>query len=252
MFRVPYIGKLLRLIFKIPLVAEELKFDATLDSKSSVYPDFIGLPRLTFTLERFNEKSNSYDALPSVDKNQIDGVAAGDKVIYPLSYAAVSLDPGKYRYSYQLTGETRTTGTFSIKSSRYHLEIISFVLEFWVAVIVLIMISMFFISIRSNRRAILSGIIETKGAGKKTKEKLDQKTYMSQGQNRFMLEAKKVFLKKRINMTITKGKLKVNGQNRSSGYKGKLVPGRPHKIHSTEDGNRIKMTLRVNVVGHKK
>jgi hypothetical protein len=67
-----------------------------------------------------------------------------------------------------------------------------------------------------------------------------------------MLEAKKVFLRKRINMTVTKGKLKVNGQNRSSGYKGKLVPGRPHKIHSTEDGNRIKMTLRVNVVGHKK
>jgi len=235
LFRIPFIGEVVRSLFHIPVIEESLPFGADLEPGQPHYPEFEGLPRLGLVLKKFDAESNSYKLLM---KTNLDGVAAGDKINYQCIEKLE--EPGKYQYTYELAGILKFGGHFNIKSAPYYFEVKSFsydAYEFWVCIVLMLLIVL---CIFSSLTAKLKGIIVIDGK----QEHLNTKKYSAVGicDSSFVLRAKRCcYVKSCIILKVIQGSVVADNQLIPQGQKIKLSTQEKHQISCQKDGREVKI-----------
>jgi hypothetical protein len=210
-------------------------------SKHSAYlPDFESPPQLRLEWERFEEGKGTYQkgAEEILQRSLQDGWL---RYVWKAALPAA----GIYRYSYQLTGSTRSGGPFAIASPWYEMRVRFPWPELAMAALLVLMVL-------SSATARLKGrlnITRPDGAIEKVSiapaKSFDSKLLSLNGL-RFRLQAKRfLFVKSSIRLTILKGKATLNKRELGPGETVSLPARGTHVL--TASGQDGELNIRVTV-----
>ncbi len=231
-------------LIKLPFVSKILNFGAEMDYNSGTSPIFETPPGLKFTLEYYDEGESLY-----VNKinNKIKGSPDSTNLKFQQKILLNNLEPGNYRYSYQLVdGILKDGGSYTIKSPSFSFAVKSYSYnswEFWMACAILVLVLMCFLS---KLTAKMQGTISTDGKSQTlyTKKFVSEPVY----KNRFELKACKIcFIKSYITLTVTSGFIRVDNQMVPQGQKMKLYPAKAYTLQQDEGNKKIERKLMVIV-----
>jgi hypothetical protein len=229
---------------RIPLMparSPPMSFGATLDTAHAFYPDYEVHPRLTVSIERFDEESKAYQ--PYV-KNALEGKADGTKLAY--RFELPSPGRGAYRYRYRLDGVTRTAGSFAIESPWY-----SFRLQYgWLALAAgLALLGLAYWV--SNRIVRLGGQVRKIRPEPKSLATLRRRVQnIEEDGVGFQLRARSFFLLgNRVKLKMLRGNATVAGERLSPAAKPKTLRARrDHKMTFTrKDGSEVEIKINARV-----
>jgi hypothetical protein len=233
---------------RIPLWQRTLDLGAVFHPSMKDYkylPDFESPPKLRLVRERFRASDGTYqkDAEEALDGTPQDG-----NLRY--TWKAALPPAGTYRYSYQLTGATRSRGPFSILSPWYEVRVRFPWPELAIAAVLLL-------AILSGATATLNGRLNVTlpNGDNKTVRVKGQKTFDSQtiagipaSELRFRLTAKRfLFVKSWIRLEVLRGRPSVGKRELGAGKTLALHPSQTHVLTAKLTAGTVEIRTTVSV-----
>lgn len=228
---------------KWPFIKSAITFGADLATTHGRCPAFEVPPRLSASLQHYDEKTQKYQ---TVFEEEPTGTAGMDKIVFQTTTPLQTLKAGRYRYAFRLAGELKHGGAFAMQSPGAAFTVQSFSYDSWpfraAAAVVLLLL----LQLASSATARIQGNLSTAGRT----QMLNTKRFISEPayQNQFTLQAKRLlFVRSRILLTVTGGTLTVDGQLLPQGSNIKLHPGILHTLQHLEGGKTVDRQLMANV-----
>jgi hypothetical protein len=228
---------------RIPFWGRTLNFGALLhDSKNRKGddPDFESPPLVTFILERLHGDDGSYE---KIEEKSLEAAPYNGNIRYLWNCALPA--GGAYRYSYQLTGTTRSLGPFAVQSPWYEMKVRT---PWGESAGLLFLILIIFSSMRVQLKGRL--VITFPNGVEETVRVSPAKSYESSkipnlpGEiPKFRLEAKRLFLKSWIRLRLLRGTATVNKSRISEGQEISLRPGGSHVLTSQLDTGEVSVRI---------
>jgi hypothetical protein len=251
----PFVGweTLRQRLTRIPTRDLVMRFGADMDTSRKdqhpYFPKFETPPRITVTVERFDDTSQAYQPYA---QNTLERAATGSTLNY--RFAVPIRQTGYYYYAYRLEGVT-SKGAFAIQSPWYPVTV-RYGWEYLVAAGVLVA---GLLLVTSDRSARLKGQLTVNQPEFCLDTVRPVRLYDSSrlqirgngllgSEHRFTLQAKRfLFVKGWLKLTMRQGQATVNGRRVRAGKATNLQSRRQHTMRFTRAGDGLPVDITINL-----
>lgn len=229
----PILGGIFEKITGLPQAAANLVFGGQLDGNHTQAPPFDLAPVLHVKIQRIDAPGTPPQ---TIWEENLTGKSEGDaRTVYTGSPEGSVIQPGRYQFTYQLSGTKKNGGTFTLDGPTLNFQVVSYAWVLYVLAAALLLLLLFVVS---DRTAKLQGQIIINGKGRP----LNARVYRQTGV--FELTAVRVlFVKSWIRFKSLGDGTKVNGQPLPPGRSLKLRPRQQHQVTRGSDQYRFMLNI---------
>lgn len=236
------------LVFGAPVIEARVAVDFAKPNA----PVFESTPRMTITIERWDEKAQAYAA---ATPQELAPLPSGKQVTY--AAAITFAEAGTYRYSYRLGGNTTAEGPFVMVSPAFTMRIVSLRLYVVLGVTLLLLAGLAWASARGARLTGRIGVREQRRKdgfvnlrGLKTYVSGRDMDGIAMGAVQFALRPRRLLFvfSRQVVFTLNTGTAKVGGIVVPAGGTRRLRVGQRHRVVFVREGGvEVELTLNISV-----